>query len=229
MIPIGQGGERRGRQPLDLELGLTVLILRLIKAGWDAVCRDGHVDSGCDEREMTEVLLEGMRSHLDSRRGSANGDSVEWRDNITVARGTEVAPGRGHSGVRGIPDIAVYFHDIRVRRNDHDPHAVVECKRVSGSRLRLCQLYVFRGIDRFVSGKYAGHHSVGFMIGYLLEGSVSMAVDGINAYLSNGLRPSEVLIPFDSQCLDSVHISRHARPMLSTPVVIHHTFLRVPS
>lgn len=229
MIPSGSGSERRGRQPLDLDLGLTILILRLIRAGWDAVCRDGSLDRGCEEREMTELLLEGMRRQLDSRRGSGDGSSLGWRENITVARGTEVPPTEGHARVRGIPDIVVYFHDIRVRRNDHDPHALVECKRVSGTRGELCRLYVFRGIDRFVSGKYARYHSVGFMIGYLLEGSVPSAVERINECLRGELRPAEALVPFEAQCLDSVHISRHARPQLPLPVVLHHTFLPVPS
>lgn len=177
---------------------------------------------------MTEALLNGMRSHLDSRWRTAVGSSVEWRENITVARGTEVPPCRGQSGLRGIPDIAVYFHDIRVRLNYHDPHAVVECKRVSCGCRKLCRLYVHEGIDRFVSGKYARDHRVGFMIGYLLDGSIALVVELINGCLEDELPASESLVTFDSEGSRSIHISRHARPKLPTSVVVHHTFLRVP-
>ena len=229
MIPIGRYDERRVRQPLDLGPGLTTLLLRLIKVGWDTVCENEVFQIGCHEREMTEFLLEGMRRQLDPRLSSENGGGVAWQENITVARGTEVAPLSGHSGVAGIPDISVYFHDIRTNMNYHDPHAVIECKRVSGSSRKLCQLYVRQGIGRFASGKYARDHSVGFMVGYLLDGSISVAVERINAYLRDELGPSELLAKAGLQWSRSVHVSRHERRGPATPIVVHHTFLRVPS
>lgn len=229
MISIEKNRERRGREPLDLDSGLTILILRLIKKGWETVCKDALIQGDLEEREMTEFLLQGMRSHLDSYPSSAEAEGVEGRDNITVARGTEVPPRAGHRGVSGIPDISVYFHDIRVRNNDHDPHALIECKRVSGSRAKLCQLYVVDGMDRFASGKYGADHSVGFMIGFLLQGSVPLAVECINGHVRSKLGPCEVLVPSDWQCSHAVHVSRHARPTLSSPVVVYHTFLRVSS
>ena len=230
MIPIGHDGERRGREPLDLDPSLTILILRLIKKGWETACKDALIQGDCEEREMAECLLQGMRSHLKSHPSSAKGEGVEWRENITVARGTEVPPRSGHSGSPGIPDIAVYFHDIRIRKNYHDPHALIECKKISGSRAKLCRSYVVDGImDRFASGKYGADHSVGFMIGFLLHGSVPLAVERINGHVRCKLGPCEVLVPSDSRCSHSVHVSRHARPTLSSPVVVHHSFLRVPS
>lgn len=177
---------------------------------------------------MTEALLESMRSHLHSRGRSAMGSSVERREKVTVARGTEVPPNRGQSGLLGIPDIAIYFHDFRVSLNYHDPHAVIECKRISCSRPQLCRLYVHQGIERFISGKYARDHCVGFMIGYLLDGGIPSAVELINGYLKNDFPASEILVVSDSECSHSVYISRHSRPTLPDPVVVHHTFLRLP-
>lgn len=229
MIPLGQHGERRGREPLDLDSDLTILILRLIKRGWELAYKSAVLHRGCEERLMTEFLLQGMRSHLEPRWGSAEGSSVEWRQNVTVARGTEVPPRRGHSGVVGIPDISVYFHDIRVRQNYHDPHALIECKKLSPSSARLCKLYVVEGMDRFASGKYAADHSVGFMVGFLLQGGVPSAVERINGFARDELGPCEILVPADLRCSHPVHTSRHPRSTLSFPVAVHHTFLRVPS
>lgn len=228
MIPIRLDDEGRVPRLLDLGRGPTDLILSLIKSGWDSVCKGGFVHTGCDEREMTELLLNGMRSHLDFPFGSAGTSSGAWRKNITVARGTEVVPRMGHLGMQGIPDMGIYFHDIRAWMNYHDPQAVIECKRIAGSRLDLCKLYVQQGIDRFESGKYAGDHSVGFMIGYLLGGSVSFAVERINGCLRDDGRLSEVLLATDSQSSHAVHVSRHERLGFPAPVMIHHTFLRVP-
>lgn len=36
------------------------------------------------------------------------------------------------------------------------------------------------GIDRFRSGKYAGNHAAGFMVGYMLAGDATAAAQDIN-------------------------------------------------
>ena len=54
------------------------------------------------------------------------------------------------------PDLRVHVGDAGIS---------IECKRL-GMNTGQSRMYVDEGIDRFVSGNYAGRHDVGFMVGY---------------------------------------------------------------
>ena len=94
---------------------------------------------------------------------------ADWCKKMTVLPGTESRSSPDLPKPDGRTDIPILFQEIREELDEHDPHAIVECKRVAGSDAGLCRLYVVEGIDRFKTGKYAGNHAVGFMAGYLLS------------------------------------------------------------
>lgn len=52
---------------------------------------------------------------------------------------------------------------------DEEAYLGVECKRVGHGESTLNQRYVTKGVDRFVTGKYARGHHWGIMLGYVLK------------------------------------------------------------
>ncbi|WP_244145451.1 hypothetical protein [Paraburkholderia mimosarum] len=115
--------------------------------------------------------------------------------------------------------------EIFLRTQEHDPHAIIECKRIAGSDTHLCREYVVEGMDRFIQEKYGENHAVGFMVGYVLAGSGSESADGINAYLKRVSRNRDRLGASDSGGGPSSWESRHARSTRANPIALHHAFL----
>ena len=208
----------RGRQTIRLD-ERRVAILQVLAAGWWRALKSPHVDPDATDTEVpiTESLRRGMRSEL-------NESDAPWCRKMTILPGTESSSSPDVVRPDGIVDIPVFFADIRERLGEHDPHAIIECKRVSGGHANLCRLYVTEGIDRFASGKYAGNHTDGFMVGYLISGDTESAVTGINAYLTRSRRCREHL--GSCQVFDApwARSSIHGRPEPPAPIELHHAF-----
>ena len=132
--------------------------------------------------------------------------------------GTDVTPS-------GLTDISIHLRDIRERNRDHGPHAIVECKRVTGNDATLCRLYVVEGMDRFKTGQYADRHAVAFMVGYTSSGSVEAAARCINRYLSGRGRGAERLGVCTVLAAGWARSSRHPRQPPAPPIDLHHAFL----
>ena len=162
---------------------------------------------------MTERLRDGMRGTL---RNSP------W--NLIVLPGTE---SRSRSNVvlpDGRTDIPLMMIEVFLRTQEHDPHAIIECKRIAGSDAHLCREYIVEGVDRFAGGKYGENHAVGFMVGYVLSGTPAAAAAGVNTYLSRVSRTADQLA--SSAIIDApTWRSRHARAKPSNPIDLHHAFL----
>ena len=144
---------------------------------------------------------------------------------MTVLPGSESRSSPARLKPDGRTDIPIFFQEIRERYDDHDPHAIVESKRVAGNNPSLCRLYVVEGIDRFASAKYAGRHVVAFMAGYVVAGGVDAAVRRINRYLSDRGRGAEVLAACTVLAAGWARSSRHPRQPLAPPIDLHHAFL----
>lgn len=207
----------RGEQCIDIPEHCEA-ILKLLCAGWRRALTFPNAHAEAGEVPITECLRTGMREALAEM-------PAYWRRNLTVLPGTESRSSTAVSTPDGLTDIPIFLQDIREKYDEHDPHAIIECKRVAGNDADLCRLYVVEGIDRFDSGKYAGSHSVGFMTGYLLSGDADAAVMGINRYLTRTRRGREHLQ--SSTAIDEpwVWSSRHPRPSRTTPIDLHHAFL----
>ena len=177
-----------------------------------------EVNPDTGEVEITECLRAGMREELRQR-------TSDWYKKMTVLRGTESRSISSTLVPDGLTDIPIFFQDIRERLNEHDPHAIIECKRIAGNDSKLGRQYVVKGIDRFSSAKYAGNHALAFMAGYLLSGGADDATAGINRYLSGQGRETEQLTC--STVLDETWVRsiRHPRPKPLAPIDLHHAFL----
>ena len=215
-----------GRQLVDLAPDVAAAILTTLEAGWAYAASYGDVNAAAGEVVMTERLRDGMRQALRDK-------DRPWGKTMAILPGTE---SRSRSDVLlpdGRTDIPIFLIEIFVVLSDHDPHAIVECKRIAGSDTHLCREYVVEGIDRFRTGKYGGNHGAGFMVGYLIGDDAAAAAAGINAYLARTARTAEQLESSEIVARPWMWRSNHARTPPATPIVLHHSFLefseRVPS
>jgi len=201
-----------GREFIELAPEIVAAILLTLSAGWQQACSAADVNADAGEVLMTERLRDGMRGAL---------KNSPWK--LIVLPGTE---SRSKSSVMlpdGRTDIPLMMIEVFLRTQEHDPHAIIECKRIAGSDTHLCREYIVEGVDRFVSGKYGENHAVGFMIGYVLSGTPTAAAAGVNAYLSRVSRTSDHLVL--STIIDSpTWYSRHARAKPLSPIDLHQAF-----
>ena len=114
--------------------------------------------------------------------------------------------------------------EIFIQFRIHDPHAIIECKRVAGGDAHLCREYIVAGIDRFHTGQYSENHSTGFMVDYLIAGNPGSTVAGINRNLNRRSRCAENLRPSNLIGESWVWGSRHPRTT-DSPIELHHAFL----
>ena len=190
---------------MDIGSELRDRVLDILEAGWTRATGYERMCHEVGEVRITECLRSGMREALSER-------FADWCKNMTILPGTEYRSESSASLPEGITDIPIFFQNIRHAYDDHEPHAIIECKRISGGNANLCRLYVVEGIDRFRTGKYAARHVIAFMAGYMLTGDATAAATGINRYLSRRRRESEHLSYASSVGTASVWISSHPRP-----------------
>ena len=209
-----------GQGLIALSDEIAAAILLTLEAGWKVatMCSDTHAGAG--EVEITERLRDGMRQAL-------NGNKFRWSGDMTVLMGTETRSRPEVLSPDGRTDIPIFMMEIRLKFLIHDPHAIIECKRITGSDTNLCRLYVIEGIDRFQAGKYASNHRVGFMVGYLLSCDATAAVSGINRYLTSKERDAECLKPSNAINESCTWESDHPRTSSSSPIQLHHAFFRL--
>lgn len=209
-----------GREYIELAPEIAAAILLTVLTGWQHALSSSDVNVQAGEVLMTERLRDGMRRALQV-------GIHPWSKTLMVLPGTE---SRSNSAIvipDGRTDIPLMLIEVFLRTQEHDPHAIIECKRVAGSDTHLCREYVVEGMDRFRSGKYGQSHAIGFMVGYLLSGLAQEAADGINAYLTRVSRHADHLKSDDSCGKGSCWNSKHVRAVSPSPVRLCHAFLEI--
>lgn len=198
---------------LDLADEVVVVILRAIQEGWRvASARLGRdaLPVSCEIR-TTNRLRDGMRQAIDASR-----------TRLRVLPGTEVIPCADAPRAVGLTDIPIIVRCL----DGHEPHAIIECKRIRGDDPDLCRLYVVQGIDRFRHGKYGADHAQDFMVGYVFQSEIGGAVAGINRYLTGRRREAESLTDSNVLAASWVRQSCHVRKRKrKRPIRLHHAFL----
>jgi hypothetical protein len=204
-----------GKEFIELAPDITAAILFTLVAGWEAAVRLPDVNASAGEVAITERLRDGMREALKSR-------GFAWKRNMVVLPGTESRSRPTVLLPDGRTDIPIFLIEIFLGSQDHDPHAVIECKRIAVGDRTLCREYVVQGVDRFRLGKYGENHAIGFMVGYLLSGNAAGAVTNVNAYLTSNGRGPEHLQPVPEP--PPTWSSQHARHPTSVPITLFHSF-----
>ena len=212
-----------GARFFDIGAERSSVILSILSTGWAHAMELQVVDARAGEVEITECLRSGMRRALNDR-------TEKWAKKMTVLPGTESRSGATLQP-DGRTDIPILLQELREAYGDHDPHAIIECKRVAGNDPALCRRYVVDGIDdRFISAKYAARHRVAFMAGYVLSGSVDAVTGRINRYLSRRGRAAERLAACTALPATWARSSCHPRPSSDPPLIdLHHAFLTFPA
>lgn len=202
---------------LSVRLGRAVCatILRIVKDGWAVAIERRWVTPDMNEVPITERLRDGMRYVVRDRS--------LWQ--IAIRSGTETRSTMGVLNPDGRTDISIFLLSLFDSHDEHDHHAIIECKRVAGDDSTLCRLFVKNGANRFVEGKYSLRHAVGFMAGYVLSGDVDAACSSINRYLTRNNRCAEQLRTCTVLPSQWTRSSRHPRPGLVPDIDLHHAFL----
>jgi hypothetical protein len=201
-----------GQVFIDLVPEITDAILQTISQGWALACKNPQLKGLKTEVPITECLREGMRDAL---------KELAWGRSMIVLPGTESKSTPELLTPDGRTDIPIMSIGVFLKSGEHNPHAIIECKRVIEGDDSLTQHYVLEGIDRFCSGKYGANHSRGFMAGYIMSGTAEGIVTGINSYLDENARSSETLSP-----QGSIWRSEHPRKK-SSKIELHHSMLLV--
>lgn len=208
-----------GREFIELAPEIVAAILHTLTAGWRQACHFSDVNAQAGEVLMTERLRDGMRGELKSK-------ACPWGKTLIVLPGTESRSSNGTVIPDGRTDIPLMLIEVFLRTAEHDPHAIIECKRIAGSDTHLCREYVVEGIDRFSTSKYGENHALGFMVGYVLSGTAGESANGVNAYLKRQLRKADMLKPANV-CTDVPNWeSQHVRPKKSSSIRLHHILLK---
>ena len=146
---------------------------------------------------------------------------LPWGKSMIVLPGTESRSTPDIATPDGRTDIPLIFIEVFLTAGEHDPHAIIECKRLAEGDAALIREYVTEGIDRFCANKYGRAHSRGFMAGYVLAGSPNSVVSQINAFLEKHSRESEHL----TGDLSGFWKSRHPRKNWREVQLHHGMFL----
>ena len=86
-----------------------------------------------------------------------------------------------------------------------------EAKNLKENDSKLKRRYIKTGIDSFINGKYP----YGFLIGYLLEGTVTSTIEeGVNKLLRKDKRDNECLEPKDHKIVEHYYESCHSKLIL---------------
>jgi hypothetical protein len=207
-----------GRELIELGPEIVAAILVTLLAGWQHACTSADVHADAGEVPMTERLRDGMRIAVNK--------NPAWK--LIILPGTESRSKADVLLPDGRTDIPLMIIEVFLRTQEHDPHAIIECKRIVGSDTHLCREYILEGVDRFATGKYGENHGIGFMVGYVLSGTSVDAASGVNAYLARVKRTGEQLTVSDVTS-ETTWYSQHQRSQLSEPIELHHSFLEMRS
>lgn len=189
-----------------------------MKAGWQIACGRFEVQPNTGEVVITECLRDGMRAALKT-------GTLPWHSTMVVLPGTESRSAAEVLIPDGRTDIPIFVIPVFTESQEHDPHAIIECKRVAPSDSTLVREYVVSGIDRFSTGKYSATHSQGFMAGYIISGDIVSTVEAINTYLTKRGRITELLD--ESKALPSDWTRASTHPRVGSTIDLHHGFLLV--
>jgi hypothetical protein len=212
-----------GRPFIDLGREIATAVLLTIEGGWAIAMGQSRVSASANEVGITECLREGMREALSTT-------DLPWGRGLIVAPGSESKSRPGLLRPDGLTDIPVYVISVFLSTGSHDPHAIIECKRIAESDARLVREYVNEGIDRFRTAKYAANHRLGFMVGYVISGTAGGAVGRVNDYLVKKKRSKEQLHAAALVANGSTWLSEHPRLGQNMAVEIHHSMsIVVPS
>jgi hypothetical protein len=199
---------------IDLIDTLVPDILRLVISTWEAM---PPPPSDAREDLTTEYFCRCLRQ---------NRNSSELPFSIQIQM-VELDPAAGTD--QGRMDIA--FLPLVPREN---VYFCLECKRLNvvndGQVRPYTSEYVAHGMLRFIRGQYAARVRHGGMLGYVLDGNVTLAIHNVSRVIRDrfrelGMEPPGDMLPSSVCSYDSrIKETHHSRNHTSEKFHIHHIF-----
>lgn len=106
--------------------------------------------------------------------------------------------------------------------NPSEGYFGAECKNLYNNKPDKKRRYVDTGVKHFVSGYYASKSTVSAMIGYILSGDISDAVNCLNPLIAE-TKPVQNLTR-EMMVSDPQYKSCHVRTNDSKEIILHHLF-----
>ncbi|MFC1783603.1 hypothetical protein ACFL02_08460 [Planctomycetota bacterium] len=172
-----------------------------------------------EEEDITGEIIRAMESFLDSPR------APDWADSFSVREESRIHSKHRRGKRRG-------RLDIRIDCSEQRPRARMpfEAKRL-GRKYGTSQYIGYKGLQRFLDGRYARNETVAGMLGYVQEGEPSEWALKVEKTINEN---AEKLGLLDSSPwrhkqqvneLPHTYRSGHKRPSVGQTIEIFHTFL----
>lgn len=197
--------------PKDLaeELGSDgkMAILKIICKAYTNLCVPGRLISNRSEIEITEELFIELQ--------------VEWkRADISLIPVHEKPHGKRKKGKGNTPTIDFCFR----HRLDSFSYFGAECKLLAENDNTLYNLYITKGMNRYISGKYGEKCFSGLMLGYIILGDATEVVNELKNKVDKLPNISNMTLADPINGFDKHYNSTHKRDVGLSPFHIHHLF-----
>jgi hypothetical protein len=159
------------------KIGFEKKCIRLFVEAYKQSIKDKVIHIGLIENDITEIL----RMYMDK-----NFQKDKWKIHLSrdfVISDPNISQVKGFSNTLKKVDLIMEIYDT------YKFTCSIEAKRLKENDYELKRRYIDTGIDSFITKKYP----YGFLVGYLLEGTVFPTVDGINKLLKKDGREGESL------------------------------------
>lgn len=161
----GRGGVAVGTPNLGLQRAVVALSFRLFSVAWERLIAADGVTSTDSEVAITGRLMVALMAAKRDTIGQSGWPRIEEQSSI---RSNDQSPKPD-----GIIDFKIIYSW------DEREYFGIECKRVAHGDRHLVRHYVDEGVLRFVQGKYAKGHSIGAMLGLVLDGNLEDGADAV--------------------------------------------------
>ena len=107
----------------------------------------------------------------------------------------------------------------------------IECKRVNDKGNELAKKYVNKGLMRFITGKYSPGHDWMAMIGFVVDGKPTQAIERICGFLAITKRRTRMKREWKQEMsfgeYEHLYSTCHQQREKQTPITVLHLFLTV--
>jgi hypothetical protein len=148
---------------------LVATIVDLILSAWATAITKKKIKNDQDEPTIAGILGDFMKKEKNRRN---------LKEQIRIE---EEAGVRAHGSTKtsGWIDIKIIYSF------DENEYFGIECKRVNSVGRKLALKYVEDGVMRFVDGRYALGHSLGLMLGFIVDNQKKRTIGAVKREISN--------------------------------------------
>ena len=175
-----------------------------------------HAKQSVTAKMREDRISQRLNEEMEALHRGSDSDIVNWS-----MRPARSAPGKPDDTF----EVDFSFHANRFPR-DQRSYLGVEAKKLSGAASRLANLYVSKGVLRFVTGQYSLGHDYAVMLGYVVTGPIDGAATRVKAAMDRNAVKTRQLAQFSYDRSDYDHpiiySSRHIQDGAQEPLKLVH-------